>query len=102
MKLIDQLMDKLSSTIEGMKKPFIVKKIKRAYEASIEAVEEKKVELELQRLTTLEELIKRPEDASSYIKRLAAIRNEMNDCDATIDYLKQDKKMIFDEVKEDT
>ena len=99
MKLIDKLLDNAKDVVEAAKKPFIKKKLTRAFESALDSAEEKKVNSELRIQDLREKLIKEPERANDILNSIVEERTTIKRADLTIDAIKKEKTEWFSEVK---
>jgi len=99
MKLIDKLLDGCEDVVKAAKKPFIKKKIERAFESALDSAEEKRVNAELKIQDLRESLIKNPEDASSILNDIVEQRTIIKRSTLTTEAIQQEKKEWFSDVK---
>ena len=99
MKLIDKLLDNAKEVVDKAKRPFIKKKLTRAFESAIDNAEEQKTDAELKIQDLREKLVKEPENAESILNDLIDQKILIVRADRTIEVIKEEKKVWFAEIK---
>lgn len=101
MKLIDKIFEQGQKAIDAIKRPFVVDKLKRAFDSAVSSAEEKKVdkEIEIQKLRL--KFVEEPENAESTLNSIIKAREDIRKADRTIDITNEERKLLFEEEVEE-
>ena len=93
--LIDQLLDNADAVLDAAKRPFVKKKVKRAFESALDSAAEAKMNAEYALNSLRKSLIDDPENANSYINQIAEKRSLISDAENTIEILEAERNELF-------
>jgi len=94
--LVDLLLDGADELVKKAKKPFIRKKLKRAFESAVDSAEEKKVDAEIKIQDLRKELVKDPEKAEKLLNDIIEQKTIIERADKTIGIVNNEKEAWFE------
>lgn len=100
MKLIDQLLDGVDEAVKQAKKPFIKKRITRAFESAIDSAEEQKVNAELKIHDFRKNLVENPGQAGEILNKIVEQRTTIKKADITLEVINIEKDEWFSDINQ--
>lgn len=89
----------LDGAIEAVKRPFVIKRVTRAFDSAADSLEEQLLSIQAQQTSARESLVQAAKDGSnlnSYIQNLIDLQTKLTSIKEAQNALKEEKKELLD------